>query len=239
MKKSRFSLFTGRHAAQLTHCRLPDDFTVTAHAGSLGTKDNSLESLQVGLDNADIIEFDLQFTEDGAPVLSHNSPKPDAVPLQDAFALLAKYPQKKANIDIKSTANLPEIERLAQEYGVLDQIFLTGVGEDFVAAVQRDCKQIPYYLNYNPKKHKTNAAYLQSLVDKVKACGAIGINSNLRGGSVQLSKAFHDAGLLVSLWTANSAKDIRKTVHSEPDNVTSRIPDQVRAYVEEHAVRND
>lgn len=218
------------------HYRLPQGFTVTAHAGSLGTEDNSVASLQTGIANADIIEFDLQFLSDGTPVLSHDHPAPqNAVTLREAFTILRNSPQTKANVDIKSTENLPAIGELAKEYGVLGQIFLTGVGEDFLDAVRRDCAEIPYYLNLSPEKGNTDPAYLQSIVRTVRNAGAVGINCHLDDMTPELSKAMHNAGLLVSLWTANCDKQIAKALRCSPDNVTSRIPDRVRAVVERSA----
>ena len=112
-------------------------FTVTAHTGAMNTPENSLLSIQTGLANADIVEFDVRFTADGVPVLSHNWPLPkDAVPLEEAFRLLAQHPDKQANVDLKSTDNLPAVQRLAEQTGVLDQIFFTGVFQSFVPAVR-------------------------------------------------------------------------------------------------------
>ena len=202
----------------------------------MDTEDNSVASLQAGIANADIIEFDLQFLDDGTPVLSHDHPAPqNAVTLREAFAILKNSPQTKANVDIKSTENLPAIGELATEYGVLSQIFLTGVDEAYVDAVHRGCPQIPYYVNLSPEKGNTDPAYLQSVVKTVRDAGAVGINSHLDDMTPELSKAMHDAGLLVSLWTANNDQQIAKALRCSPDHVTSRIPDRVRAVVERSA----
>ena len=47
----------------------PRAFTVTAHTGAMGTPENSLESMRVGFENADIVEFDVRFNADKIPVL--------------------------------------------------------------------------------------------------------------------------------------------------------------------------
>jgi len=110
------------------------------------------------------------------------------------------------------------------------------VGEEYVDAVRRDCAEIPYYLNLSPEKGNTDPAYLQSVVKTVRDAGAVGINSHLDDMTPALSRAMHDAGLLVSLWTANCDQQIFKALRCSPDNLTSRIPDRVRAVVAEHAV---
>ena len=209
---------------------LPDGFTVTAHTGAMGTPDNSLESIEVGLANADVIEFDLRFTSDGTPVLSHNWPVPkDAVPLEQAFALLAQHPEKKANVDIKSTDNLPAVQRLAEEAGVLDQIFFTGVFQKFVPAVRAGAPKIPYYLNCSILPlFKYSHAYAEWLARRVKKAGAVGLNSNYGNATRTIVAAQHRKGQLVSLWTPSTPEKLEKTLQLKPDNITTRTPDVLR-----------
>ena len=48
---------------------LPEGFTVTAHTGCEGERDNTLESIRAGAQaGADIVEIDLHFLSDGTPV---------------------------------------------------------------------------------------------------------------------------------------------------------------------------
>ena len=210
--------------------QLPEGFTVTAHAGAMGTPDNSMESLEVGLANADIIEFDLRFTSDGAPVLSHNWPTPkDAVPLEAVFRLLAQHPDKKANVDIKSTDNLSEVQKLAEETGVLDQIFFTGVFPKFVPAVRADAPKIPYYLNCSILPlFKYSHVYAEQLARRAQKAGAIGLNSNYGNATRTIVAAQHRKGLLVSFWTPSTPQKLEKTLHLKPDNITTRTPDVLR-----------
>ena len=210
--------------------QLPDGFTVTAHAGAMGTPDNSLESLEVGLANADVIEFDLRFTSDGTPVLSHSWPLPkDAVPLKEAFALLAQYPDKKANVDLKSTDNLPEVQRLAEEAGVLGRIFFTGVFQKFVPAVRAGAPRIPYYLNCNILPLlKHSHAYADRLARRVQKAGAVGLNSNFTNATRTIVAAQRKRGLLVSFWTPSTPQRLEKTLQLMPDNITTRTPDVLR-----------
>ena len=205
---------------------LPEDFTVTAHTGCEGTADNTLESIRSGASaDADIVEIDLHFTADGTPVLSHNTPASSDLPtLESAFELLSTL-DIKMNVDVKSTKNIPEVISLAQKHSVTEKIFFTGVEEKDVEAIKSSAPGIPYYLNVRvDKKRNTDAAYLDSLVEKVKNCGAIGINMNYKGGSKELVAAFRNEGLLVSLWTANSKQQMYRCLHLEPDNITTRKP---------------
>lgn len=205
--------------------------TVTAHTGAMQTKENSLESMRAGFANADIVEFDVRFNSDKAPVLSHSWPLPkDAVPLEDAFRLLAQYPDKQANVDLKSTDNLPAVQALGEQYGVLEQIFFTGVFSTFVSAVQKGAPKIPYYLNcdINPF-FKNSTAYARRLAKRVEESGAVGLNCNFRNVTPRIVAAMHERGLPVSLWTVSSEDQVQKVLRLGPDNVTTRIPDRVNA----------
>ena len=201
--------------------------TVTAHTGCMGTADNSLEAICAGIENgANIVEFDLQFSAAGVPVLSHNTPTPEAVALDDAFALLAEYKNIQVNVDVKVCKKLDRVAALAEKYNMLDRIFFTGIFEKDTDAVKQMCPLVPYWLNVNvEKKNKQNEAYLSQLVQTVKNCGAVGINMNKKNATKALVSAFHQNGLGVSLWTVNSFFDMIKAIALKPDNITTRHPD--------------
>ena len=205
--------------------------TVTAHTGAMNTPENSLESMRVGFANADIVEFDVRFNSDKVPVLSHNWPLPkDAVPLEEAFKLLAQYPDKQANVDLKSTDNMSAVQALAEQYGVLDQVFFTGVFTAFVPAVRKGAPKIPYYLNcdINPF-FKNSSAYARRLAKRVKENGAVGLNCSFRNATPCMIATLHEKGLPVSLWTVSNEDQLQKVLRLGPDNVTTRIPDRVSA----------
>lgn len=213
---------------------LPENFTVTAHTGSSGTKDNSLESIDSAAENkANITEFDLNFTEEGLAVLSHDAPEGNPPTLEEAFAKLAEHPSLKANVDMKTTKNLASVQTLAEKYSVLDRIFYTGVGENFVERARTDSPAVAYFLNVkvkNPLAHSEK--YILSLVEKVKDAGAIGINFKYVNASKKLVRIFRENGLLVSLWTANDTTAMKYCLFCEPDNITTRKPEVLREYVE-------
>lgn len=228
-------VITGYNKLKNADYTLPEGFTITAHTGCEGEEDNSLESILAGARaGADIVEIDLHFLADGTAVLCHDDPEVAAhgeklVTLESAFEALADL-QMKMNVDVKSTANLSEVVRLSEKYGVTEKIFFTGVRENDVQAVKKDAPEIPYYLNVDvDKKRNTDPAYLSGLTQKVKDCGAIGINLNYKGCSKELVEAFRKEGLLVSLWTANSKKAMYRCLGFEPDNITTRKPTELKA----------
>lgn len=203
------------------------DFTVTYHAGALNTPANSIESIEVALaDGAQIVEFDVTFRPDGTAVIIHSdSPAAnEGVLLDDALAAVAKSKSCKINLDIKSVANLPEVDRLVNKHGLFERSFYTGVFDYWVDDV-RNNSAIPYYLNHKiTAKEASDKQAAQALADKAKSLGVIGINSNFRTASALFAETMHENGLSVSLWTANSAKDIAATAKCNPDNITTKKP---------------
>lgn len=211
--------------------KLPEGFTVTAHTGCEGTKDNTLESITAGAKaGADIVEIDLHFTKDGTPVLSHNKPEENAtLPTFDSALEVLCGLDIKMNIDIKATDNIAEVYSLIKKHGALDKVFFTGVEEAKVPAIKTDAPGIPYFLNVDvDKKKNTDFTYLESLIEKVKECGAIGINMKFTNCSDELIRFFRSEGLLISLWTANKKKDMHRCIFLQPDNITTRKPSELR-----------
>ena len=229
--------FYGRHQKLLAYradaTPLPAGFTYTAHTGCVDSKDNSLESIEKGAENgAKIVEFDLNFTADKTPILSHDDPKGGEVTLEQAFEKLSEYETLGANVDVKNTANLAGVQALAEQYGLLDRIFYTGIALSDVEAVRRNSPKIRYFLNVNIEKSKNrDADYIASLVRTVSDCGAIGINFSKKYATEEFVRAFHDAGLLVSVWTADSDYDIYRVLSLSPDNITTRRPDKLKDIV--------
>ena len=231
-------IFFGVRKMKMDECKnieinLPKDFTITAHTGCMNTEENSIESMEKGIENgAKIIEFDVRFLSDGTPILAHDEPTGDELKLQDAFEFLAKHKEIRANVDMKVTDNMMMVQSLAEEYGVLDQIFFTGIGVDFVDAVKEGSPKIQYYLNVSVEKSKnTDKEYLLSLVEQVKNSGAMGINFNYKSASKELVEVFHENGLLVSIWTVDDEYNMYKILSFTPDNITTRKPDKLNEIV--------
>ncbi|MBQ6165124.1 MAG: glycerophosphodiester phosphodiesterase [Clostridia bacterium] len=202
--------------------------TITAHAGSMGLPDNTLEAIRAGIEaGADIVEFDLSFTVGGAPVLSHDEPQGGEPTLADAFGILRAHPAIRANIDLKRLSDhLYKVQPLAEEYGVSDRIFFTGINEDWIPEVRRQCPGVPYYLNRDIDESRFgDEAYYEELAALTARVGALGLNIHFSGAHPALSRILHEAGLELSLWTVDEPDDIRAVLETEPDNVTTRRPD--------------
>ena len=208
--------------------KLPAGLTVTYHAGALGTQDNSLDSIRVAVERgAQIVEFDVSFRPDGTPVIIHaGSPGQDEGELlADALTIVAQSETCRINLDLKSIANLPAVDRLAQEAGLSDRVFYTGVNMLWARKVRRQ-SAIPYFLNFT---HARTRAGIAGLIALLKATGAIGLNANYHGANAAEVAALHRHGLQASFWTVNEVPEMLRVLAAAPDNVTSRRPDLLNA----------
>lgn len=216
---------------------LSDSFTVTAHSGSNGTPDNSIESIENAIAvKADVVEFDVRFRPDGTPVMAHDPVLSNkrGVLIEDAFrAVTKKGVTIQLNLDIKETSNLEELQMLVETYKLEERAFLTGVGENDIETVQTKCPKLRYYLNYTPSRSRiVGEKYQQKLLKKVQDSGAIGINCNFFFSSETLSTLLHNHDLLLSVWTVNNEDEMARALVNRADNITSKEPDKVIELIE-------
>ncbi len=201
--------------------------TITYHAGAMHTKANSPSSITAALEaDAKIVEFDVSFRPDGTPVIIHNSApsQNQGILLADALAVVAKSENCRINLDIKSTANLGEVDRLVKKAGLFDRVFYTGVFADWVEKV-KSTSSIPYYLNHNVTPDEaSDPRAAQTVADNAKSLGAIGINSNFKNANEMFIEKMRENGLPVSLWTVNEISDMVRVIDLKPDNITTKKP---------------
>lgn len=206
---------------------LPDGFTLTYHAGALKTEPNTVESINAALAHgAKVVEFDVTFRPDGTPVIIHACApsENEGVLLDEALAAVSKSENCRINLDIKSTANLPQVDALVKKHNLFERVFYTGVFREWVNAVKAG-SAIPYYLNHNISAEEAKSKeLLQKLADEIIALGAIGLNSNFRNASLTATETMRKNGLLVSYWTVNGSKNAAKVIACKPDNITTKKP---------------
>lgn len=224
IKLSRF--FGKKYYSGFKACA-PCNFSVTYHTGALNTPANSIECIEASLaDGAKVIEFDVTFRPDGTAVIIHSGAPSatEGVLLDDALAAVAKSDECRINLDIKSVANLPEVDRLVKKHGLFERVFYTGVFDYWVEDVRKN-SDIPYYLNHKiTPSEATDVKEAQKLADKAKALGVIGINSKFSTASKLFADVMHRNSLEVSLWTANKPKEMLACAKCNPDNITTKKP---------------
>lgn len=208
--------------------------TVTGHSGCMSTAENSLESIAASVEHgAQITEIDLRFAKDGTPVLTHDAPKGNEVTLDEAFRKVSEYENLLVNVDVKEcTEQLSQVAILAEQHGIADRIFFTGLFEEDIPTAKKACPSVPCWLNVDvrPKLLHTKN-YLQTLVEKVKNTSTVGINMNKNNATKELVDLFHQNGLQVSLWTVDNENDMQKCIALSPDNITTRNPDKLLKFL--------
>ena len=117
---------------------------------------------------------------------------------------------------------------MAQEAGVLKQLFFTGLDENTIPVAARACPDIPYYLNVRVTEGEDFAA----LADKAVSLGAIGVNLDYRNASVELTAAMHEKGLLVSVWTVGTLEEAVQAVLSGMMLTLCSLRDEYPDYIE-------
>ena len=206
--------------------------TVTAHAGALDTEENSLDNFQKVLTylGIDVLECDLRF-QDGVPVLSHlPSISGDPVTLGELFALAAAT-DCGVNLDLREIwgGDLAQASLLAEEYGIEDRVFFTGVHIVFLLAASK--LKLPYYYNAYPLLSFSSLANRLTCAF-AKRIGAVGLNLPYYFCSENLVKTAHEMGLLVSVWTVDDEGAMHEMIAMGVDNITTRSPDLLLALLE-------
>ena len=206
---------------------------ITAHAGAMGTEANTIASLKTLVKTkVDYVEVDVTFRPDGTPVIIHAT-KPtqtEGVLLADALAVLAPS-GKMVQFDLKR--HEPELlARMMKEIravGLEKRSVFGGVGFAQVETLQKVCPGIRYAINCGKALPKKRGPELDALIVRLKAAKAVGVNENYRGVTREVSDRLHAAGLLVSVWTANSPETFKRCEKLDPDNLTTRwIGDDLR-----------
>lgn len=210
--------------------KLSDNFTVTAHAGAMHTPANTLFSLKAGIaSGADIVEFDLHMNKAGVAVLEHTYPEKAKATLEEAFALIAEDKKVKVNVDVKNPECLDQVEKLAIKYCILERVFYTGIGEDWVKYAKEKSPLVKYYLNVGLNYPEEGVEeYCEEVCRKAVDLGCIGLNLHYSGLTPELSMAARKHGLLISIWTVNETADMLVNLGKDFDNMTTQRPLKLR-----------
>lgn len=230
---------------------------VVAHTGCLGTPANSLASVEAARGaGAQAIEFDVQATADGYPVLVHDPflllgggrGRVDLRDIADRAALrryegAATIPTLEEavtacaaaelylNLDIKDSAALPAVESVLDALGYTDRTFLTGCSLKTVRRNQsgryRGSGELAAFVNLGDAELDRRGAVLPHIIDDVCATGSVGINVEYTNLQCDTVRRAHAAGLLVATWTVDSSEAIETVRHTGSDYITTNYPDRV------------
>ena len=211
-----------------------DGFTITAHTGAYNTTDNTVESITTAIEKGiKVIEIDIRQRPDGTLVMGHDIivTNSDGVELASAFEVI-KDTDVRFNLDIKETRVLKTLHDMIVEYGLIDQVFLTGIEQGQVKAVVENCPDVDYYINNIPSRIKIfSEDYQQEIIEMLEETGAVGINCNYANASRTLSDLLHKNGYLLSIWTLDTTRQMKRALVIQPDNITTRNPDKLKEVI--------
>lgn len=212
-----------------------DGFTITAHTGAYDTKDNTIESITTAIENGcKVIEIDIRQRPNGTLVMGHDIivTNSDGVELSAAFEIIKKT-DVKLNLDVKEGRALSALHDLIVEYGLINQVFLTGIEQSQANDVVEHCPEVAFYINAIPSRIKIfSEDYQQEIIEMLDATGAIGINCSYANASRTLSELLHKNGYLLSVWTVDTTRQMKRALIIKPDNITTRKPEKLIKIIE-------
>ncbi len=206
---------------------------MTAHAGSLGTGDNTPRSFAAALAYpVDYLEADVRFTPDLTAYLSHDALPPGqqaaAMTLEELLETVAPHPTVKLNLDMKEFTGLRSMSTLVKRSRMDRRVLLTGVTAAEVDRVRAEADGLPYLLNARPRlAQMLTARGAARMVEQIRQCGARGLNVHHRFITRKLARALRAAGLAVSVWTVDADRAMRRALRLPLDNITTRRVDRL------------
>lgn len=212
-----------------------DGFTITAHTGAYNTPDNTIEFVQKAIDEkVSVLEIDVRQRPDGTVVMGHDiiTTNNDGTEITAVFRMV-KETDIKINLDIKETKALPALHDIIVDFGMIDQVFLTGIESFDVKAVKASCPDIAYYINYMPSRIKIfSDDYQEKIINMLEETGAVGINCQHTYASATLADVLHKSGYKLSVWTVDTKRDVKRMLVSKPDNITTHDPHLIQEVID-------
>jgi glycerophosphoryl diester phosphodiesterase len=209
--------------------------TITAHAGSLGTKPNSPESFLAAMAlPVDYLEADVRFTREGRAYLSHDALDAEAqaraMSLEELLGSASRKAGLRLNLDLKEYSGIGPMRELLERFGMAARVVLTGVRLESVPAVRAAAGGLPYFLNAGPGLfERLTRSAAAGLARRIRDCGAVGLNTHHSRVSRAVALALAEAGLALSVWTVDDGPTMLRIMGLEPDNITTRLPDRLLA----------
>ena len=210
-----------------------EDYLV-AHAGAMGTQDNTLESLRVLVGTgADAIEVDVSCRPSGTPVIIHKE-KPEENEgelLDEALAIIAKT-DKAVVLDFKMSEPdfMRSVADMIVRHDLADRTIISGVGEGEEAyARMRTCCPGMHY-EYNWTMPKVVSTTLDEQLSRIAALKPWALNTNYTTLTPEVAEAVRAHGLRLSLWTATTEKGFAACRNLGAYSITTRwIPSECKS----------
>ena len=222
---------------------------VLAHRGYTGAyPENSLDAFSAALQaGATHIETDVHLTKDGQVVIFHDdtyegkpliewerTELPPHVP--SMLEALRMFPDARFNIDVKSAQAATPLAQMINEEAAHDRVLLTSFSgarrKATVAALTRPVAQSAAASEFAPALIAAKLGWSWLVKRSLRHVDALQIPSRALGMStvtLRTMKAYHQAGVLVHVWTVNDATQMRELITLGVNGVvTDDTPTAVR-----------
>lgn len=213
---------------------------ITAHAGCMGTKMDSLEAVVEGIKyGADIIEIDLNIDKNGNLVLCHDKPKKfeNYLRLEEVLKIIKIEETVLLNVDIKDTKLLAKLNNTILDFGLKERVFFTGLDYQSLIDSMEILKGANYFINLGiPKLNVTelsNKDYLNRLLDELESLNILGVNINYRLVTPELINACKERKMMSSVWTVDDNENMKRMIALEVNSITTKKVDVLKNLISE------
>ena len=218
---------------------------ITAHSGSDGTPDNSMEFVRYALTtSADALEIDVRRAEGGL-VISHDAADGKAVELKEVFLAVKNHPIR-INCDLKEHGLEEAVYILAEECGLPEEQILYS-GSVTPCAVSCDCrwKNVEIYWNVEEcvpdiyvcedgkEKNRIGGETADRIAEEYRARGIQVVNINEKYINSIFLKKMEENDMEISAWTVNDPERVCELLNLGARNITTRRPAAVLKLREE------
>ena len=210
---------------------------ITAHSGSEGTPDNSLEFVRYALSlPCDALEADIHMDPgSGVLALGHDGLDEDSPRLSEVFSLLAEHPVMQINCDLKERGLEEPVYQLAEKYAVTDRLQYSGsVDWKLVAGSRLMAHDVTVLLNaeevipgfYEMAKRdlREAEACFPELIAVCTEWKIPVLNIHYRTAGKKTRELLREAGVGLSVWTVNREEDMEPFLREEIWSRTTRRP---------------
>lgn len=219
---------------------------ITAHSGCNNTKENSFEHIYSAIEsNVDIIEIDIDISNDNILVLSHDpfifeksghfekTSNISSEILKSNGIITLESVLKKINMTIPLNLDLKSIEvieptiKLLKRLNYTNNIIFSGCNSDWVTKIRSLSDEYGVFLNSQEFENLAKENYknfIRTFIKTAIKTGAIGLNLNYRLCSKELVYQAHLNGLFVQAWTVDKEQDMKNLIKMNVDGITTHNP---------------
>ncbi len=206
---------------------------ITAHSGSDGTPDNSLEFVRYALScPVEALEVDVRVRPDGSFFLSHDASDDVCPDLREVFSLL-RGSGKLVNCDLKNPGMELGVLALAKKSGIAEQLLFSG---DVSPALVWENAQVrertlfnldPFAADTLRRFRSGQEPTREDLESIARQCTAFGVGTiNIPYGlcTQTFLRFFRERNIAISAWTVNDAETAEWLLRADIRNITTRSP---------------